>query len=78
MSNRPRYLSEAEQTTTVVVSHVVATKRFGIHKASRAAVMRKALAAAGLDTEPLLWQIKWNNPATGQHTVTFDTTPQRG
>lgn len=61
---------------TVAVRHDVTMTRYGVHKGSRKAVMRKALEAAGRAVEPGLWEIRWNTAidgreTPGKHTVTL-------
>lgn len=64
-------------TTPVVVKHPVKTnRRWGIHKASQEAVLRRAVVlAADQGAHIHNWaEIKWNFPVEGSHTVSFDTS----
>ena len=71
-----RALEAALPVETIAVRHDVTMTRYGVHKGSRKAVMRKALAATGRSFEPLLWEIRWNTAVDGtetpgKHTVTL-------
>jgi hypothetical protein len=55
----------------VVVKHNIRRTKHSVHEASKAAVMRKALAAVDMDTEPSAWDIEWDFPTHGEHTVTL-------
>jgi hypothetical protein len=56
---------------TVIVTHRIRRTKHSVHEASKAAVMRKALALASIDREPDAWRIEWDYPREGQHTVTL-------